>query len=222
MSWIKVELGLTSFAENSTIYTPDGKHQPISHAQRIRYIIEEIELADQLGSDVYGLGEHHRKDYAVSDPVTVLSAAATRTHHIKLSSAVTVLSSNDPVRVYEQFSTLDAVSRGRAEIMVGSGSFIESFLLFGYNLNDYEDLFNEKLQMLLKINKHEMMSWEGKLRPSLEHTGIYPRIEHSKLPIWIANGGTPESSLRAGAYGLLITYAIIGDNPRRFTRNIEP
>lgn len=171
---MKIELGLTSFAENSDIVMPDGKHESISHAQRIRNIVEEIELADQLGLDIYGLGEHHRKDYAVSDPVTVLGAAAARTQHIKLSSAVTVLSSDDPVRVYERFSTLDAVSNGRAEIMIGRGSFIESFPLFGYNLNDYEDLFNEKLQMLLKINKHEIISWEGKLRPSLEYTGIYP------------------------------------------------
>ncbi|MFW3591384.1 LLM class flavin-dependent oxidoreductase [Staphylococcus caprae] len=218
---MKVELGLTSFAENSAIYMPDGKHESISHAQRIRDIVEEIELADQLGLDVYGLGEHHREDYAVSDPVTVLGAAASRTQHIKLSSAVTVLSSDDPVRVYERFSTLDAVSNGRAEIMIGRGSFIESFPLFGYNLNDYEELFNEKLQMLLKINKHEIISWEGKLRPSLEETGIYPRVENGELPIWIATGGTPESSLRAGAFGLPITYAIIGGNPRRFARNIE-
>ena len=209
---MKVELGLTSFAENSAIYMPDGKHESISHAQRIRDIVEEIELADQLGLDVYGLGEHHREDYAVSDPVTVLGAAASRTQHIKLSSAVTVLSSDDPVRVYERFSTLDAVSNGRAEIMIGRGSFIESFPLFGYNLNDYEELFNEKLQMLLKINKHEIISWEGKLRPSLEETGIYPRVENGELPIWIATGGTPESSLRAGAFGLPITYAIIGGN----------
>ena len=183
---MKIELGLTSFAENSDIVMPDGKHESISHAQRIRNIVEEIELADQLGLDIYGLGEHHRKDYAVSDPVTVLGAAAARTQHIKLSSAVTVLSSDDPVRVYERFSTLDAVSNGRAEIMIGQGSFIESFPLFGYNLNDYEDLFNEKLQMLLKINKHEIISWEGKLRPSLEDTGIYPRVENGELPIWIA------------------------------------
>ena len=183
---MKIELGLTSFAENSDIVMPDGKHESISHAQRIRNIVEEIELADQLGLDIYGLGEHHRKDYAVSDPVTVLGAAAARTQHIKLSSAVTVLSSDDPVRVYERFSTLDAVSNGRAEIMIGRGSFIESFPLFGYNLNDYEDLFNEKLQMLLKINKHEIISWEGKLRPSLEYTGIYPRVENGELPIWIA------------------------------------
>lgn len=218
---MKIELGLTSFADNSAIHMPEGSELPISNAQRIRNIVEEIELADQLGLDIYGLGEHHRKDYAVSDPVTVLAAAAARTSHIKLSSAVTVLSSDDPVRVYERFSTLDAVSNGRAEVMIGRGSFIESFPLFGYNLNDYEDLFNEKLQMLLKINKHEIINWEGKLRPSVENTGVYPRIEHGELPISIATGGTPESSLRAGAFGLPITYAIIGGNPKRFARNIE-
>ena len=218
---MQIELGLTSFGDNEKMIMADGTREAVSNAQRIRDIVEEIELADQLGLDVYGLGEHHRKDYAVSDPVTVLAAAAARTKHIKLSSAVTVLSSDDPVRVYQRFSTLDAVSNGRAEIMIGRGSFIESFPLFGYNLNDYEDLFNEKLQLLLKINKHEIVSWEGKLRPSFEATPIYPRVEHGELPISIATGGTPESSLRAGAFGLPITYAIIGGNPRRFTRNIE-
>lgn len=218
---MKIELGLTSFAENSTIYMPDGTHPPISHAERIRHIVEEIELADQLGLDVYGLGEHHREDYAVSDPVTVLAAAASKTNHIKLSTAVTVLSSDDPVRVYERFSTLNAVSNGRAEVMVGRGSFIESFPLFGYNLNDYDALFDEKLDMLMKINQHEVISWEGSLRPSLNATGIYPRIENGQLPISIATGGTPESSLRAGALGLPIVYAIIGGNPKRFARNIE-
>ena len=218
---LKIELGLTSFADNGDMVMPDGTQAAVSNAQRIRDIVEEIELADQLGLDIYGLGEHHRPDYAVSDPVTVLAAAASRTEHIKLASAVTVLSSDDPVRVYQRYATLDAVSNGRAEIMIGRGSFIESFSLFGYNLNDYEDLFNEKLQLLLKINEYEVVSWDGKLRPSFDSTGIYPRVEHGKLPISIATGGTPESSLRAGAFGLPITYAIIGGNPRRFTRNIE-
>ena len=154
---LKIELGLTSFADNGDMVMPDGT-QAVSNAQRIRDIVEEIELADQLGLDIYGLGEHHRPDYAVSDPVTVLAVAASRTEHIKLSSAVTVLSSDDPVRVYQRYATLDAVSNGRAEIMIGRGSFIESFPLFGYNLNDYEDLFNEKLQLLLKINEHEVVS----------------------------------------------------------------
>jgi len=218
---MKVELGLTSFADNSDIYTDEGRQSALSNAERIRNIIEEIELADQSGLDVYGLGEHHRPDYAVSDPVTVLAAAARNTEHIKLSSAVTVLSSDDPVRVYERFSTLDAVSNGRAEIMVGRGSFIESFPLFGYNLNDYEQLFNEKIELLLNINQNEIVHWEGQLRPSIDHLGVYPRTENGPLPISIATGGTPESSLKAGALGLPITYAIIGGDPKRFKRNID-
>src|SRR5699024_3300531 len=219
--YMKVEIGLTSFADNSDIYTDKGKAPAISNAQRIRNIIEEIEVADDYGLDVYGLGEHHRPDYAVSDPVTVLAAAARHTKNIKLSSAVTVLSSDDPVRVYERFSTLNAVSNGRAEIMVGRGSFIESFPLFCYNLNDYEQLFNEKIELLMKMNKNEIVNWDGHLRPSIQNLGIYPRVEHGSLPISIATGGTPESSLKAGALGLPITYAIIGGDPKRFQRNIE-
>lgn len=218
---MKIELGLTSFADNSDIYTEEGHQPALSNAQRIRNIIEEIEIADQSGLDVYGLGEHHRPDYAVSDPVTVLAAAARNTEHIKLSSAVTVLSSDDPVRVYERFSTLDAVSNGRAEIMVGRGSFIESFPLFGYHLNDYEQLFNEKIELLLNINQNEIVHWEGQLRPSIAHLGVYPRAENGPLLISIATGGTPESSLKAGALGLPITYAIIGGDPKRFKRNID-
>ena len=211
---MKIELGLTSFADNMDLHTEVGTQPGISNAQRIRNIIEEVETADQYGLDVYGLGEHHRPDYAVSDPVTVLAAAATNTHHIKLSSAVTVLSSDDPVRVYERFSTLDAVSNGRAEIMVGRGSFIESFPLFGYNLKDYEKLFNEKIDLLMHINRNEIVNWEGQIRPSIENLGVYPRAEHRPLPITIATGGTPESSLKAGALGLPITYAIIGGDPK--------
>ncbi|MCD8821524.1 LLM class flavin-dependent oxidoreductase [Staphylococcus gallinarum] len=218
---MKIEIGLTSFADNGDIYTEQGKQDAISNAQRIRNIIEEIETADRNGLDVYGLGEHHRPDYAVSDPVTVLAAAARNTKHIKLTSAVTVLSSDDPVRVYERFSTLDAVSNGRAEIMVGRGSFIESFPLFGYNLDDYEQLFNEKIDLLMKINQHEIVNWKGHLRPSIDNLGVYPRAEHNALPISIATGGTPESSLKAGALGLPITYAIIGGDPKRFRRNID-
>lgn len=197
---MKIELGLTSFADNSDIYMEDGYQSAISNAQRIRNIIEEIETADQYGLDVYGLGEHHRPDYAVSDPVTVLAAAARNTKHIKLSSAVTVLSSDDPVRVYERFSTLDAVSNGRAEIMVGRGSFIESFPLFGYDLKNYEELFNEKIELLMQINKKEVVNWEGHMRPSIHNLGIYPRTEKGSLPI---------------------TYAIIGGDPKRFKRNID-
>ncbi len=218
---MKIELGLTSFADNIDIHMESGRQAAISNGQRIRNIIEEIETADQYGLDVYGLGEHHRADYAVSDPVTVLAAAARNTTHIKLSSAVTVLSSDDPVRVYERFSTLNAVSNGRAEIMVGRGSFIESFPLFGYDLKDYEQLFNEKIDLLMTINKEKIVNWEGELRPSIENLSVYPKAEHGPLPITIATGGTPESSLKAGALGLPITYAIIGGDPKRFRRNID-
>lgn len=216
---MKVELGLTSFADNHDIYTEDNVYPAITNAERIRNIVEEIQLADEVGLDVYGLGEHHRPDYAVSSPATVLAAAASTTKHIKLSSAVTVLSSDDPVRVYQQFSTVDALSNGRAEIMAGRGSFIESFPLFGYNLNDYEQLFDEKIQLLMEINQHEIVHWEGSLRPNIDGLGVYPRADKA-LPIWLATGGTPESSLKAGSLGLPITYAIIGGNPKRFARNV--
>ena len=218
---MKIEIGLTSFADNSEIFTDKGETSAISNAQRIRNIIEEIEIADDYGLDVYGLGEHHRPDYAVSDPVTVLAAASRNTKQIKLSSAVTVLSSDDPVRVYERFSTLNAISNGRAEIMVGRGSFIESFPLFGYNLNDYEQLFNEKIELLMQINQNEIVNWTGQLRANIQNLGVYPRVEQGVLPIAIATGGTPESSLKAGALGLPITYAIIGGDPKRFRRNID-
>lgn len=217
---VKLEIGMTSFADNTDIYTENGIQEKLTAAERIRNIVEEIQLADEVGLDVYGLGEHHRSDYAVSDPVTVLAAAATTTKRIKLSSAVTVLSSDNPVRVYERFATLDAVSNGRAEIMVGRGSFIESFPLFGYNLDDYDQLFIEKLELLKRINQHEIVKWEGGLRPAINNLGVYPRAVQKEIPIWLATGGTPESSMRAAEFGLPITYAIIGGNPRRFKRNI--
>ncbi|AJC95394.1 LLM class flavin-dependent oxidoreductase [Staphylococcus hyicus] len=216
---MKIELGITSFADNHDIYTEKGVYPALSNAERIRNIVEEIQLADDVGLDVYGLGEHHRPDYAVSNPATVLAAAASITKRIKLSSAVTVLSSDDPVRIYQQFSTVDAISHGRAEIMAGRGSFIESFPLFGYDLNNYEELFDEKIQLLMEINKNEIVHWKGSLRPDIDGLGVYPRAE-KPLPIWLATGGTPESSLKAGTLGLPITYAIIGGNPRRFARNV--
>lgn len=216
---MKIELGLSSFADNHEIYTEKGSFPAISNAERIRNIVEEIQVADEVGLDVYGLGEHHRPDYAVSSPATVLAAAASTTQNIKLSSAVTVLSSDDPVRVYQQFSTVDAISNGRAEIMAGRGSFIESFPLFGYDLKDYEQLFDEKLQLLMEINQNEIVHWEGHLRSSINGLGVYPRAEKT-MPIWLATGGTPESSLKAGSLGLPITYAIIGGNPKRFARNV--
>ncbi|ARJ50444.1 LLM class flavin-dependent oxidoreductase [Staphylococcus lutrae] len=217
---MKIELGLTSFAENHTIHTEEGDLPAISSAERIRNIVEEIQLADEVGLDVYGLGEHHRPDYAVSSPATVLAAAATQTKNIKLASAVTVLSSDDPVRVYQEFATLDALSNGRAEIMAGRGSFIESFPLFGYDLNNYEALYDEKLDLLMNINQNEIVHWEGTVRPSIDGIGVYPRAVQKELPIWLATGGTPESSLKAGALGLPIAYAIIGGDPKRFRRNI--
>jgi len=208
-----MELGISSFAE----LTPDpltGK--TISSYQRMSDLMEEIELADQVGLDVYALGEHHRPDFIVSSPAVVLGAAAVKTKHIRLSSAVTVLSSDDPVRVFQDFATVDLLSGGRAEIMAGRGSFIESFPLFGYDLRDYDELFAEKLDLLLQLNGSEKISWRGKHRPALQNAGVYPRPFQSKLPIWIAVGGTPESVIRAAKLGLPLALAIIGGNPSHF------
>lgn len=208
-----MELGLYTFADMH----PDGvSGKAVNAQQRIQDLLEEIILADEVGLDVFGLGEHHRPDYAVSFPSVVLGAAAVKTNNIKLSSAVTVLSSDDPVRVFQQFSTVDLLSKGRAEIMVGRGSFIESFPLFGYDLKDYDELFFEKLQMLLEINKNEKISWKGKLRPSVEDKGVYPRPYQEELPIWIAAGGTPASAVRAANLGLPLALAIIGGMPEQF------
>ncbi|AOV07968.1 LLM class flavin-dependent oxidoreductase [Sporosarcina ureilytica] len=208
-----MEIGITTFVET----TPDVETgQVISHAERIREVVEEIVLADQVGLDVFGVGEHHREDFACSSPTVLLAAAAARTERIKLSSAVTVLSSDDPVRVYQQFSTVDAISNGRAEIMAGRGSFIESFPLFGYDLQDYNELFDEKLDLLLKINESEKVTWQGKHRPSINNLGVYPRTEQEKLPILIASGGTPQSAIRAGVLGLPLALAIIGGSPLQF------
>jgi probable LLM family oxidoreductase len=183
--------------------------------------MEEIELADQLGLDVFGVGEHHRPDYAVSSPAVILGAAAMITKNIKLSSAVTVLSSDDPVRVFQNFSTVDILSSGRAEIMAGRGSFIESFPLFGYDLNDYDELFEEKLDLLLQLNKSEKVSWRGKHRPSIQNRGVYPRPYQSKIPIWIAAGGTPASAIRAATLQLPLMLAIIGGRPEQFVHFID-
>ncbi|MGO4705166.1 LLM class flavin-dependent oxidoreductase [Microvirga sp. 2MCAF38] len=208
-----MELGIYTFAET----TPDPQSgQTISSGQRLRNLIEEIELADQVGLDVFGVGEHHRSDYAASAPVVVLAAAAARTKNIRLTSAVTVLSSDDPVRVFQQFATLDLLSNGRAEIMVGRGSFIESFPLFGYSLDDYDELFSEKLDLLLKIRGEERVTWSGHLRAPLDGLAVYPRPEQKELPIWIAVGGTPQSVARAGVLGLPLAIAIIGGEPERF------
>jgi probable LLM family oxidoreductase len=207
-----MELGLYTFADVS----PEPGPGAVGPHQRLRNLIEEIQLADQVGLDVFGLGEHHRPDYAASAPVVALAAAAEHTKRIKLTSAVTVLSSDDPVRVFQQFSTLDLLSSGRAEIMAGRGSFIESFPLFGYNLEDYDELFAEKLDLLLAIRDQVKVTWSGRLHAPINDRGVYPRPYQDRLPIWIAIGGTPQSAARAGALGLPLALAIIGGEPARF------
>jgi probable LLM family oxidoreductase len=195
--------------------------EQISPAQRLHNLIETIELADQVGLDVFGIGEHHRPEFVASSPATILAAAAARTKWIRLSSAVTVLSSDDPVRVFQDFSTLDLLSGGRAEIMAGRGSFIESFPLFGYDLRDYDALFAEKLDLLLTLREAERVTWSGAHRAPLRDLGVYPRPLQSPLPVWIAVGGTPESAARAGALGLPMALAIIGGLPERFAPLVE-
>ncbi len=208
-----MEIGIYTFAD----VAPDpGAGKMITPHQRLRNLMEEIELAEQAGLDVFAVGEHHRADYAVSSPAVVLGAAAERTSTIKLSSAVTVLSSDDPVRVFQAFATVDLLSGGRAEIMAGRGSFIESFPLFGYNLDDYDTLFSEKLEMLMRLNESEMVTWKGRHTQSINGLGVYPRPYQEKLPIWVAVGGTPESVVRAAEHGLPMALAIIGGLPARF------
>jgi probable LLM family oxidoreductase len=189
---------------------------PVDVDKSFAHVLEQIELADRVGLDVFGLGEHHRPDYAVSAPAVALAAAAARTKRIRLTSAVTVLSSDDPVRVYQQFATLDLISGGRAEIMAGRGSFIESFPLFGYDLNDYDELFAEKLDLLLQIRAESEVTWKGRHRAPLNRHGVFPRALQQPLPVWIASGGTPQSVARAGALGLPLAIAIIGGEPARF------
>lgn len=208
-----MQIGICSFGDI-------GKH-PISGEitnahQRIHDLIDEIVYADELGLDVFAVGEHHRPDYAVSSPTSILAAAAVKTKNIKLSTGVTVLSSEDPVRVYQQFATIDLLSNGRAEILAGRGSFIESFPLFGYDLKDYDALYSEKLAMLMKINESTIVNWSGQHTQSIHNRGVYPRAYQPKLPIWIAVGGTPESVVRAAENGLPLTLAIIGGMPARF------
>lgn len=208
-----MELGLTTFAETH----PVGGDGPVPTAgERLRQVVEEAVATEQAGLHVYGVGEHHRKDFAASSPAVVLAAIASRTERIQLTSAVTVLSSADPVRAYQDFATLDGLSNGRAELMAGRGSFIESFPLFGYDLTDYDDLFEEKLALLLKIREDEPVTWSGKFRAPLDNAIVYPRTEHRPLPVWIAVGGSPESVVRAGLLGLPLAIAIIGGQPARF------
>lgn len=207
-----MELGLYTFAD----VDPEAPHKGRAAERRLAELIEEIALADAVGLDVFGLGEHHRPDYAASAPAVILAAAAMRTKRIRLTSAVSVLSSDDPVRVYQQYATLDLLSHGRAEIMAGRGSFIESFPLFGYDLADYDRLFAEKLDMLLAIRDEELLRWSGETRAPVDGRGVYPRALQDELPLWIAVGGTPASVARAGALGLPLALAIIGGEPRRF------
>jgi probable LLM family oxidoreductase len=208
-----MELGISTFAD----IHPDGvSGKAINAHLRMQEVIAEAKLADETGLDVFALGEHHRPDFMISAPEVILAGVATVTKKLLLSSAVTVLSSTDPVRVYQNFSTLDLLSSGRAEIMVGRGSFIESFPLFGYELKYYDELFEEKLDLLLKINQQEVISWKGKHRASIDNLGIYPRPYQSKLPIWIAVGGTPASVVRAGKLNLPLTIAILGSDPDQF------
>jgi probable LLM family oxidoreductase len=213
-----MEFGIYSFAE---VGTDPHTGKVLSFQERITNLIEEIELADQVGLDVFAVGEHHRPDYAVSAPAVILAAASQHTKNIKLSSAVTVLSSDDPVRVFQSFATVDLLSSGRAEIMAGRGSFIESFPLFGYDLKLYDELFAEKLDLLIKLNQEEKITWEGKHRPSITNLGVYPRPHQQKLPIWIAIGGTPESIARAANLGLPMALAIIGGTPDRFAPHVS-
>jgi probable LLM family oxidoreductase len=214
-----MEIGLYSFAETRFDPVTGRQSEP---GERIRNLLEEIELADRLGLDVFGVGEHHRPDYAVSAPAMVLAAAAARTKRIRLTSAVTVLGSDDPVRVFQQFAHLDLVSEGRAEIMAGRGSFTESFPLFGQDLADYDEIFSEKLELLLELRDEERISWRGtRHRPAIDDRPVYPRPQQDPLPIWLAVGGTPGSVMRAGRLGLPMALAIIGGAPERFRPAVE-
>ncbi|CAN5815911.1 LLM class flavin-dependent oxidoreductase [soil metagenome] len=209
-----MELGIYTFGE--VTHDPETGRQ-LNAGERLRDLVEEMELADQVGLDVFAVGEHHRPDFVVSSPAVVLAAGAARTEKIRLSSAVNVLSSDDPIRVFQQFATLDLLSGGRAEIMAGRGSFTESFPLFGYDLRAYDELFAEKLELLLRIRASERVSWPGgRHTHAIEDRGVYPRPMQDPLPVWIAVGGTPESAARAGLLGLPLALAIIGGDPARF------
>lgn len=207
-----MEIGIYTFVENTRV---QGENSLLSPKVRIAHLMEEAELADQVGLDLFAIGEHHRPEYLSSAPAVLLSAIAARTKKIRLSSAVTVLGSEDPVRVFQQFATLDLISGGRAEIMAGRGSFIESFPLFGYDLNDYDELFTEHLDLLLTLREDDVIDWRGKHRAGIPGRGIYPRPVEN-LPVWIAVGGTPQSAIRAGHLGLPMALGIIGGNPARF------
>src|SRR5438876_3290705 len=213
----QMQIGIDSFAA-----AYDDESLAVSASDRLRNLVEQIEFADQVGLDVFGIGEYYRRDYLDSAPAVILGAAAARTHRIRLTSAVTVLSSADPVRVFQNFATLDLLSQGRAEMVVGRGSFIDSFPLFGFKLEDYDSLFAEKLDLLLKIRENEHVHWSGKHRAALTGQGVYPRpVQNPFLPIWLGVGGTPQSFARAGALGLPLMVAIIGGETRRFRPLID-
>ena len=212
-----LEFGLDTFGD----VTKDATGSMLPHAQVIRNVVEEAVLADELGIDFIGLGEHHRSDFAISSPETVLAAIASRTKRIHLGSAVTVLSSDDPIRVFQRFATLDALSNGRAEVILGRGSFTESFPLFGFDLRKYEELFEEKLDLFAALLSQKPVSWEGKLRPPLRDQLVYPPVEHSTLKTWIGVGGSPQSVVRAAHYDLPLMLAIIGGDPTRFAPYVD-
>src|SRR5450432_4073149 len=207
-----MEIGVDSFAAMFSGHSS----KVINDADAMAQLLDRIEYADQMGLDVFGIGEHHRKGFLDSAPTLILSAAAARTKHIRLTSAVTVLSAADPVRVFQNFATLDLISRGRAEMVVGRGSSIEAFPLFGYSLDDYDELFAEKLELLIKIREKEFVTWSGKFRPAIKNLPVYPRPLQNPIPIWLGVGGTPESFIRAGTLGLPLMVAIIGGETHRF------
>ncbi len=208
-----MEIGIDSFASASA---DNGKYIVNNNIQSIADLLERIERADQVGLDIFGIGEHHRKEFLDSAPSVLLAAAAAKTKQIRLTSAVTVLSAADPVRVFQNFATIDLISKGRAEMVVGRGSFTESFPLFGFNIHDYDEIFAEKLQLLLQIRAHEVVNWSGRFRPALKNQTIYPRPVQDPIPIWLGVGGTPQSFARAGALGLPLMIAIIGGETHRF------
>ena len=207
-----IELGLDTFGD----VTSAGPGRLLSQAQVLRNVVEEGVLADEVGIDFIGAGEHHREDFAISAPEIVLAAIAARTRRIRLGSSVTVLSSDDPIRVFQRFSTIDAISNGRAEVILGRGSFIESFPLFGFDLDQYEELFEEKLNLFVELLKQKPVNWSGKTRAPLQKQSVYPPTESGRLRTWIGSGGNPESVIRAAHYGLPLMLAIIGSEPRRF------
>ena len=214
---VHIEFGLDTFGD----VTRDSDSGVLPHAQVIRDVVQEAVLADQLGIDFIGLGEHHRSDFAISSPEIILAAIAAQTTHLRLGTAVTVLSSDDPIRVFQRFSTLDAISKGRAEVILGRGSFTESFPLFGFDLTQYNELFEEKLDLFANLLRQEPLTWEGKLRPPLRDQLVYPPVEHGRLKAWIGVGGSPESVVRAAHYDLPLMLAIIGGDPKRFTPYVE-